>query len=96
MNEQEICCSKERLFDALGAVFDLETKHAYETLKDATNQIAVFIADKGATSGSEAELQLAISKVFEMQAELAELLDQLEGFREVALSEIPPVNSRAL
>ena len=75
---------EDRLFDALGAIFELEPSVALEISKMAACQIAAYVADVGAISREEGAIDNALNRIAEMQDELAVLSTQLTHFKDRA------------
>ncbi len=72
---------EDQLYDALNAVFSLDTPVALGLSKQAVCQIAAFYADVGATEGSEEALDVAIDRIREMQIEIFTLEQHLTEFK---------------
>ncbi|MEL7105603.1 MAG: hypothetical protein AAGM21_06765 [Pseudomonadota bacterium] len=77
MGHQYGCGPEERLFDALGEVFELEQEEALDVSKRAACSIASFVADVGALSGSPVMVSTALARIQEIQVELTQLTEHL-------------------
>ncbi len=78
-------CPEDRLFDALGAIFQLETEEALGLSKLAVVQIANYVADLGAVPGSSKAVDAALLRLDEMQLEISDLSNHLHQFRDQTL-----------
>ncbi len=82
MGHQLECGPEERLFDALGEVFELDQEDALDVSKQAACLIASFVADVGALSGNQLAVCAALARINEMQVELAQLTDHLTEYKD--------------
>ncbi len=83
MQPQNRSNPEDRLFDALGEIFEFEPSTALEISKRAACQIAAFVADMGACSDQAKLLDVALGRIAEMRIELEVLDTQLAEIKKL-------------